>query len=344
MDARRPFRFLSPVPLHKPDGATWGTDAGPTLARLLRHRTAPIRAAADGVLLLLSVVVAPIGLEPGPPGLAWLFPLLALGILIAKGHYRRRLHRSTLDDLGRVLSATSLAAIALIAASALAHPSADIGPAIARAWVIASVTVATGHVALTLVRRRLCAQRLISRRTLIVGAGVIGVDLERRINQHPELGLEVVGYLDLGARRGVDSRQAPIVGQPGDLRRVAAELDVEHVVLAYAGCPDRMLVPLLGECESLGLDVSLVPRLFERINQRMAVDQIGGLPVYGLQFVNLKGWQFATKHLIDRVAAAVALVAISPLMVALSAAVRLSSPGPVLFRQRRIGRDGRNFE
>ena len=348
LDAAAPPAQLTPAPVPRPAIAGNSAHITSTLPWLLARRGAvPIRVAIDAVLLVSSVLIARIGLPNGAVAgaeLSLLFPPLALGILMAKGHYRRKVYASAIDGLARVVGATSLAAIALIAAAALAQPSSVPASVIGRGWLVASICVAIGHVSFLYTRRRLCAGGLISRRTLIVGAGVIGADLERRIKGHPELGLDLVGYLDLERPGGIDSRQAPILGEPGDLQRVATEMGVEHVVLAYASCPDRMLIPLLGECESLGLDVSLVPRLFERINLRMAVDQIGGLPVYGLQFVNLKGWQFAVKHLIDRVGAVIVLAGIAPLMLSIAAAVKLSSPGPVLFRQRRIGRDGRDFE
>ena len=312
-----------------------------------RRKAQQIRVGIDTALLALSVLVAQAGVPDAAAAgarLSLLFPPLALTILMAKGHYRRMVYASAIDDLGRILGATSLAAIALIAAAALVQPSAMPASVIARAWLVGSSSVALGQVAFLYARRRLHARGLTSRRTLIVGAGVIGADVERRINHHPELGIDLVGYLDFEPQREIDSRQAPILGQPTDLRQVATEMGVEHVVMAYASCPDRMLVPLLGECESLGLEVSLVPRLFERVNLRTSVDQIGGLPVYGLRFVNPKGWQFTVKHLIDRVGAVLALAALAPLMLSIAVAVKLTSPGPVLFRQRRVGRDGRDFE
>jgi exopolysaccharide biosynthesis polyprenyl glycosylphosphotransferase len=75
----------------------------------------------------------------------------------------------------------------------------------------------------------------------------------------------------------------------------------------------------------------------------MEVEHIGGMPLLGLRSVDPKGWQFAIKHAIDRTTAALGLLVLSPLLVVLAAGVRLSSPGPVLYRQRRIGRDGRDF-
>jgi exopolysaccharide biosynthesis polyprenyl glycosylphosphotransferase len=142
----------------------------------------------------------------------------------------------------------------------------------------------------------------------------------------------------------VPDRRAPVLGTPGDLARVARDTGAQHVVLGFSSAPDRKLMPLVRECETLGLQVSIVPRLFESVNVRVALEHLGGLPLFGIHSINPKGWQFTVKHVLDRVAAAVLLTLAAPVMACLALAVRLSSPGPVLFRQRRIGRDGRDFE
>ena len=76
-----------------------------------------------------------------------------------------------------------------------------------------------------------------------------------------------------------------------------------------------------------------MPRLFESVNVRVALDHLGGLPLFGLHSIDPKGWQFAIKHVFDRAVAATMLILLSPLLLAIAAAVRFSSPGPILFRQ-----------
>jgi exopolysaccharide biosynthesis polyprenyl glycosylphosphotransferase len=84
--------------------------------------------------------------------------------------------------------------------------------------------------------------------------------------------------------------------------------------------------------------------MYEAINERVTVDHVGGLPLLSLRRTDPRGWRFSIKHAIDRLGAAVALTVFGPLMVLIALAVRHSSPGPVLFRQRRVGRDGREFD
>ncbi len=303
----------------------------------------------DLVALALGNVAALVGAPPevhDGQTLIWLMPVLACGLMAFRGLYKDTIHQRIVDGLGKVVAATSLAAISLIAVAAILEPSAEPGPLIARAWVFGTIYVAGARVLLNWQQKTARMNRLIARPTLIVGAGQIGSRVERRLLRQPQLGLLPVGYLDADPPPTdmVPDRRAPVLGGPSDLARVARETGARHVVLGFSTAPDRLLIPLVRECETLGLQVSIVPRLFESVNVRVALDHLGGLPLFGLHTIDPKGWQFTVKHVLDRVAAGLLLILLAPLLLALTLAVKLSSPGPVLFRQGRIGRDDRHFE
>ncbi|HEV2075615.1 MAG TPA: exopolysaccharide biosynthesis polyprenyl glycosylphosphotransferase, partial [Thermoleophilaceae bacterium] len=135
-----------------------------------------------------------------------------------------------------------------------------------------------------------------------------------------------------------------ILGDPSELGSVVEATGARHVVFAFLNAPAHVLVPLVRECEERGLRMSLVPRLFESINSRVELEHMGGLPLYGLRTIDPRGWQFAIKHFLGRALAIALLVLAAPVMLALALAVKLTSPGPVIFKQRRIGRDGHEFE
>jgi exopolysaccharide biosynthesis polyprenyl glycosylphosphotransferase len=308
-------------------------------------------ALVDAALLGLGNVAALVGASAAETAvedayLIWLFPPLVIALLAAGGLYRDRIQLRIVDGIGRLLAATSLAGISLIAAAALLDPAADPAQLVVRAWLFGTAYVAGGRVLLAWAQRRARATRLIAKPTLIVGAGQVGARVERRLVSEPELGLLPVGYLDADPppESMAPDRRAPVLGAPADISRVAAETGARHVVLGFSSSRDQDLIPLVRECEARGIDVSLVPRMFESVNVHVALEHLGGLPLFGLQWINPKGWQFVVKHTLDRVGAALLLAALSPLMLAVAVAVKLSSPGPVLFRQRRIGRDGRVFE
>ena len=142
---------------------------------------------------------------------------------------------------------------------------------LARAWLFGTLYLAGGRVLLGWAQRRRPPDGLIAKPTLIVGAGLIGAHVERRLTSQPELGLRPVGYLDADPPPAdmVPDRQAPVLGGPDDLAPCGRQTRARHVVLGFSTAPDRLLIPLVRECELLGLEVSLVPRLFESVNLRV---------------------------------------------------------------------------
>jgi exopolysaccharide biosynthesis polyprenyl glycosylphosphotransferase len=101
---------------------------------------------------------------------------------------------------------------------------------------------------------------------------------------------------------------------------------------------------MIRQCSERGVSFSIVPRLFEVSVERVTVEHIGGLPLVTMHPADPNGVQFLIKHVMDRVVTAVLLVLLAPILLASAVALRVSLGGPVLFRQRRIGRDGKEFE
>jgi len=318
---------------------------------ILKGRWGLLRLSLHAVLLVLAVASAKVSAsaaDAGPDGttIVWLLPPLVLSILALSGTYRRSLQLDVTNELLRVLAATSLAVVTVIAAVAIFNHQSDPAQVLGRAWIFAAIYLCAGVPALAVVERRARRSGAESMPTLVVGAGQVGTQIERRLAEQPELGLRVVGYIDANpvpwAR--VPERQAPILGAPDEFAKIAEETGAEHVILTFTSSPDHVLVPLMRACEERGIHVSLVPRMFESVNLRLALHNIGPLPLFSLNWVDPKGWQFAIKHAIDRVVSAILLAVLSPLLLAVAVAVRLSSPGPILYRQHRVGRDGRHFD
>src|SRR3954451_23633625 len=309
--------------------------------------------ATDALMLLLAAGAALVGAKAAhiPSGgnwIVWLFPPLVIGFLALRGMYRPKITLRILDEAAHVVGATSVAAMTIVAVTTFLGGTTHSAELLARVWVFGMVYVSGGRLVLGLTHRHARVERLVGKRTLIVGAGRIGAQVERRLDEQPELGLRPVGYVDAHPPGDdqVAGRRVPVLGGPDELEEIARTTGAEHVVLAFLSSrgSDARLVPIVRQCDELGLEVSLVPRLFESINVRVGLEHIGGMPLFRLRTVRPKGWQFAVKHALDRVLAATMIVVLSPVLIAATIAVKLSSARPIFCRQRRVGRAGRDFD
>ena len=245
----------------------------------------------------------------------------------------------------RLWRAVDVLALSAASATALLAGEASVVPIALTLWGLTVVFLAGARTILRLTERR--GGRLGDLiPTLVVGAGATGDRIASRLLARPEYGLLPIGYLDAdpipdGEQHG---HGVPILGGPDDLVEIARSTSTRHVILAFSSEQDQRMVELVKRCQDLGLAVSVLPRLHESVNEHATIYHIGGLPLLLLAPVDTNGWRFAAKHAIDRVAAVLALLLLAPLFVAIALTVRQSSPGAVIFRQRRVGRDGREFE
>jgi exopolysaccharide biosynthesis polyprenyl glycosylphosphotransferase len=153
---------------------------------------------------------------------------------------------------------------------------------------------------------------------------------------------ELVGRMSLqrvsrssGDERPIDERT---------LRHLAADLDVHRVIVVPRQRSPQVTLDVIRAAKGLGLRVSLVPQVLEVVGNSVVFDEIGGMTLMGVRSFGLSRSSAVVKRAFDFVGAAIGLIAIAPVMAALAIAVRLDSPGPVLFRQTRVGRAGRRFE
>jgi exopolysaccharide biosynthesis polyprenyl glycosylphosphotransferase len=310
-----------------------------------------LRPTVDFVLLCAAVVLALGGVQETLHVSADRAPLLAMAplvmlLLYLRGLYRTRLRALVLDGVAPVLSAVSVAAMTVAMLGLLVNGRVPSQSDWVRAWLFALIAVGAGRIVLSLAQRWARAKRLVGKPVLIMGAGVVGSQVARRLEHHPEYGLAPIGFLDDDPRSiaEVGGREMPVLGTVEDLDETVERTGVRNLIVAFSSVADERVSRLIQRCQELGVEVSVVPRMFDTINNRVGYDTVGGLPLMSFTTVNPRGVQFALKHAFDRVFALVLLVVLSPVILCTALAVRLSSRGGVLFRQRRIGRNGKVFD
>jgi exopolysaccharide biosynthesis polyprenyl glycosylphosphotransferase len=335
----------------RPQSLRGGTFTGPLQWLLDGPGWSMLRPTVDFVLLYAAVVLALGGVhdvlhisEVRAPLL--LLPPLVMMLLYLRGLYRTRLRALVLDGVAPVVSAVSVAAVTVTVLGLFLNGGTPSQTDWVRAWVFALIAVGAGRVALVAAQRWARAQRLVGKPVLIMGAGVVGSQVARRLESHPEYGLVPVGFLDDDPRSiaEVGGREMPVLGTVEDLDETVEQTGVRNLIVAFSSVADARVSRLIKRCQELGIEVSVVPRMFDTINNRVGYDTVGGLPLMSFTTVNPRGRQFAIKHAFDRVFALVLLVLLSPVILCTALAVSVSSPGPVFFRQRRIGRDGKVFD
>jgi exopolysaccharide biosynthesis polyprenyl glycosylphosphotransferase len=283
-----------------------------------------------------------------PLGTGWpvAIAVLVLGAAAAMGGYRRRLRLRLAGELRSIITATSIACLVVTAVALLVFGHAGTGDATVRFWVAATTLLCAGRIAVHLGHRAARRHGQDVRRTLIVGAGKVGRLTARRLLDNPELGLQPIGFLDKDPLLELEDRDGaalPVLGASWDLERVLAEERVEQVVVAFSTAPHSVLLNIVRSCWSHDVPVGAVPRLYEVEGRRVDIEHLGAMPLIALRSANPAGWQFRVKYALDRVLAAAALVVLSPLLAVIALAVLATGGRPILFRQARVGRDGRSF-
>lgn len=255
------------------------------------------------------------------------------------GNYRSLLTLSALNDAPRLAVAALVGSLAVEFARGGNDPIRDLLEMTVFIFAALFAIRALYYAVLRRRRRQFPAAR---RRTVIVGGGLVASQLLDSIHQFPELGLEPVAVIDADPLLGADRLPVPILDRP--LRDVVMELDVQTVIVAFRNRPDSSLVSPLRQCDQLDCEIFLVPRLFEFVHLNSDMDRIHTIPLIRVRRHIYRTWYWQSKRVFDVAVAGIALILLSPLLALSALAVSLSGRGaPILFRQVRVGRDGREF-
>ena len=268
-----------------------------------------------------------------------------IGVDLIERHRTRRLSPSALDD-APALAARGIIIAAVTTAVGLPVSGEGIpggaGPLVtATAYVvIAVVGRAVGYRVLRLNQ----ARGRFSRSAVVVGTGPVGTKIARHMADHPEHGLRPVGFVEVAPPARPERLPAPMLGAVTDLPRLVVENRVDDIVVSFCQMRDAELVDVLRACDRLDCEVHVVPRLFELgVDHSAAVEHVWGLQLLRLGRAPFRNGTWTVKRLFDIAFAATVLALVSPFILALALLLRWELGPGVLFRQVRIGLDGRRF-
>jgi exopolysaccharide biosynthesis polyprenyl glycosylphosphotransferase len=306
--------------------------------------------AADLLALALAFLAASalVG-RGGAPPVPVLAAALPAWVLAAKlyGLYERDTAwgaYSTTEELAAVVHLLTVWAWSIVVVEWLAAGGTRRLSWLLVVWLLAIPAVAAARA----VARGICKHaRAYRQNAIVVGAGDVGQLIVRKLLQHPEYGINVLGLVDPSPRaRRRELDHLPLLGTPDELKALVEDLDVERVIVAFSTGSDAETVGLVRAVSDLDRDVQvdLVPRLFELVGPRAFVHSIEALPLVGIPPIRLPRSSRALKRTLDIVGSAAVLVLAAPLLLLVAILIKRDSEGPVFFHQERLGRDMQPFD
>jgi exopolysaccharide biosynthesis polyprenyl glycosylphosphotransferase len=290
----------------------------------------------------LVLIMLPLVWRPTQVHAVVTMAVLAILFMTGGGGYRARLHLSVLDELPTILTRMATATAAVAALTLVLQEREAVLSFLETAGQ-ATVLVIAGRVLTTRViafaRRRGIAQY----RTILIGGGALAAELAKILETHPGYGLKVDGFVDDGDHLPAE-QLIPRLGRLADLDIAVATTGASTLLVADGNFDERALMAAVRTEECQSVDLLVVPRMHHFHTQTGMADHIGSIPIMRIRNPNLSGPARIIKRAFDIVFAVIALIILSPMLLTAALAVRLESGPGVIFRQTRVGRDGKQFE
>ncbi len=290
-------------------------------------------AASVALVVLLNVFGQPRVAALAIAGIA-----LLLFLFKVSGLYDRdelRLVHSTLDEVPSLVQLTGLFALGLAILQSIVLSGSLSATRIAALWIASFGTIVCGRI----VARAMAGVASPVERCLVIGdlpqAGRIRDKLASS-----QARAEVVASLPLASE---DVTAADWARVPMIMRRVVRDLDVHRIIIAPTTTDTRHVVDLIRAAKSVGVRVSVLPRMFEVVGSAVEFDDVDGMTMLGVRKFGLSRSSRALKRAFDLAIGSIVLLVLSPLFLAISLAILVDSSGSIFFRQVRVGRDGKHF-
>jgi exopolysaccharide biosynthesis polyprenyl glycosylphosphotransferase len=280
----------------------------------------------------------------GTPWSTYLVPTLIIGLVFVPAMrlldvHGRPIHQPT--PWLRISYAVGIALSFAIVASFFFRLDSYSRVTVAIFWPLGVLFVGVALFFYRSLHRRMLISTASGLRLLIVGAGTVGCHIGHSIAGQPGF-YTLVGYLEHKDERD-HTGQLEVLGDAGDLRTIIDEHDIDEVIIAAPSASRESILDVIGSCMQSHVRWKVVPSSYDLLVDRADVDVFDGIPVLGIRDTRLVGVDWFAKRMFDILFAGIVLLVLSPLLLVIALAIKLTSPGPVLFKQVRIGMNESEF-
>ncbi len=271
--------------------------------------------------------------------------LLSAGLLAIyriEGIYNYVRGRSWLEEMYGLLTATFTGIVILVFIFFFFRPQFYSRLIYLYAGILTVIFLTLSRVLIRLVLGRLRQRGIGVDRALIVGGGEIGRAIMRNVLAQPDLGYRIEGFIDDDPTKGTIGN-FPLLGGTNQLRQVMRARAIDEVIITLPWHAREKIVAIMQDAEAAGARVKIVPDLFQLSLSKIAVDAVGGIPLIGVKDSAISSGTFSLKRVMDVLLTLIVFVLILLPTAIIALLIKLTSPGPVIFEQSRVGRGGKIF-
>ena len=270
----------------------------------------------------------------------FLFPFIFKNM----GLYKPRRTSTILAEEFDVLKASTLAILILIAASYLLKKDSYSRLVFLYFSIFSIILLILERFILREFLRFFRSKGYNRRRVLIIGAGELGEKVSKRIKESSWTGLEIAGFLDDSMDVGASIQGAKILGKIRDINKITSEYDIDQVFITLPAKAYRKIMYVVENLRDEVISVRIVPDIYQAVTLYGGIEEFNGLPIINLTDSKMYGWNVIVKRVADVAFSSLALALLSPIMLTIALIIKLTSRGPVIFKQKRYGLDGKEIK
>lgn len=252
--------------------------------------------------------------------------------------------RAWLTETWRIATASTAGVMIIIVVSLIFRPMLYSRLVFLYTAVLVTIFLGVSRLLILWGRNYLRSYDIGVQRVLLVGAGNVGRMVMRTVAARPDYGLKLVGFLDdHPAKVATDIGRFKALGPVDSASQVIRSAAIDRVIICLPWQSHRTIQRLLRECEQMGVAAYAVPDLFHLTKEQMKVEELNGIPLLSTRELSIRGWNAFVKRTFDLVAGSLFGVIALPFALLIALAVRLDTPGPILYSQVRVGKNGHQF-
>ncbi|MEW5799495.1 MAG: sugar transferase [Bacteroidota bacterium] len=269
-----------------------------------------------------------------------------LAVFMFFGLYRAWYARSRTDEFTAVFRAISIGCLVLFFVIFFddernATYSAN-RSVIIMYWVLMILFVGGGRIVVRSFRKRLLLQGIGLRETIIVGTNQKAIELFESVKKYPALGYNVIGFISLTKT----SKNLPleVLGRVNDIPDLIRKFNVRNILLAVDSEQKETILKVVSLSTGFDVSIKIIPDMYDIISGQARTNQIYGFPLIEIMPHIMQPWEESAKRLMDIIASLLILILSAPLWIFIGIAIKLNSPGPLVYSQERVGKDGKIFK